>query len=112
MPYLWNSGSVLVVELDAVGVARHDDLQELLGVLEGRRLVDPDGVDVGGEDVADGPRDHVAFLVDLGRRLQLLDAADDDLPEPRQVGEVALQLLLVRVEAGGADDEAEALAAA
>ena len=56
-----------VVELDAVGVARHDDLQELLGVLEGRRLVDPDGVDVAGEDVADGPRDHVAFLVDLGR---------------------------------------------
>ena len=65
-------------------------------MLEGRRLVDPDGVDVAGEGVADGPRDHVAFLVDLGRRLHLLDAADDHLPEPRQVGQVALQFLLGR----------------
>ena len=56
-----------VVELDAVGVARHDDLQEFLGVLEGVLLVDPDGVDVAGEDVADGAGDHVAFLVDLDR---------------------------------------------
>src|SRR5262249_4307498 len=97
------------VQLDAVGIARHDDLEEFLGVGEGRGLVHPDRVDVVGERVADGPRDHVAFLVDLRRRLELLDASDDDLPEARQVRQVALQLLLVLVHAGGADDEAEAL---
>src|SRR5262249_30994441 len=37
------------------------------------------------------------------------DAADNHLPQPRQVGQVALQLLLVLVLAGGADDEAKAL---
>src|SRR5262249_40057669 len=98
-----------LVEFDAVGVARHDDLQELLRVGEGVRLVHPDGVNVVGEGVADRPCDHVAFLVDFRRRLELLDAADDDLPEARQVSEIALQFLLVFVHAGRADDKAEAL---
>ena len=49
-----------VVEVaDAAGELRHDDLEELAGVRERGRLVHPDGVDVVGEDVADGPRDHV-----------------------------------------------------
>ncbi len=72
------------------------------------RLIDPDGVDVAGEGVADGPRDHVAFLVDLGGRFQLANAAHHHLPQPRQVGQIALQFLLVSIDAGGADDEAEA----
>ena len=84
-------------------------LQELLGPLEGRGLVDPDRVDLGGEDVADGADDHVRFLVDRRRRLGLLDPAQDDLPEPQQVGQVAGQLALGPFEAGGADDEAQAL---
>ena len=63
--YLWNSGSLAVVELQPVGVPRHHDLQELLGPLEGLRLVDLDRVDVAGEDVADRADDHVAFFVDV-----------------------------------------------
>ena len=39
----------------------------------------------------------------------LLDAADDHLPQPQQVRQVARQLLLGAVEAGGADDEAQPL---
>ena len=56
------------VELQPVDVPRHDDLQELLGPLVGRRLVDVDRVDVAGEDVADRADDHVAFFVDVDRR--------------------------------------------
>ena len=97
------------VELEPVDVARHDDLQELLGPLERLRLVDVDRVDVAGEDVADRADDHVAFFVDIHRAGGLLDAADDDFPEPQQVGEVARQFLLGAVGAGGADDEADAL---
>ncbi len=55
------------VELQPVDVARHDDLQELLGPLVGRGLVDVDRVDVAGEDVADRADDHVAFFVDVDR---------------------------------------------
>src|SRR5262249_27554699 len=96
------------VVLDAIGVARHDDLEKLLGVLESGGLIHPDRVDVAGEGVADGPRDHVAFRVDFGGGLELADAADHDLPEPRQIGEVALEFFLGLVDTGGADDEAQA----
>ena len=97
------------VELQPADVARHDDLQELLGPLVGVRLVDVDRVDVAGEDVADRADDHVAFFVDVDRRRVLLDPADDHLPQPQQVGQVAREFLLGAVDAGGADDEAEAL---
>ena len=58
---------LFVVELEAVDEPGHDDAEEVLGPLEGRGLVDPDRVDLGGEDVADGPDDHVRFLVDRAR---------------------------------------------
>src|SRR5262249_52181889 len=60
-------------------------------------------------DVADGPRDHVRFLVDRRGGACLLDPAEDDLPEPEQVGEVAGQLALGPFQPGGADDEPEPL---
>ena len=56
-----------VVQLQPVDVPRHDQLQELLGPFVGRRLVDVDRVDVGGEDVANRADDHVAFFVDVDR---------------------------------------------
>ena len=56
-----------LVELQAVDVAGHDQLQELLRPLVRRRLVDVDGVHLRGEDVADGADDHVAFFVDARR---------------------------------------------
>ena len=108
-PVTVEEGLGVHVVLDAVGVARHDDLQELLGMLERGRLIDPDRVDVVGEGVADGPRDHVAFLIDFRRPFELADAAHDYLPEARQIGEVALQLFLGLIDARGADDEAEPL---
>src|SRR5207253_918110 len=87
---------------------RHDGFHELLGGLVGALLIDPDGADVLGEDIANGARDHVAFLVDFAGRLLLLNAAGDDLPQAREVGEIALQLFAIAVLAGGADDEADA----
>ena len=42
-------------------------------------------------------------------RWLLLDAPDDDLPEPQQVGQVAGEFAFGAVAAGGADDEAHAL---
>ena len=97
-----------VVQLEPIDVARHDDLQELFGPLEGGRLVDVDRVDVAGEDVANRADDHVAFFVDVDRAGCFLDAADDDLPQPQQVGEIAREFFLGAVGAGGADDEADA----
>ena len=100
---------LFVVELEAVDEPGHDDAEEVLGPLEGRGLVDPDRVDLRVEDVADRPDDHVRFLIDRRRCLGLLDAAEDDLPEPQQVGEVAGQLALGSLESRGPDDEAQAL---
>src|ERR1019366_7618653 len=96
-----------VIELDAVGVARHDRFHEFLGGFIGAALIDPDRANVAGEDVADGARHHVAFFVDLRRRLLLLDARGDDLPKARQVRQITLQFLAIAVLAGGANDEAE-----
>ena len=100
---------LLVVELEPVDEAGHDDLEEVLGPLEGRGLVDPDRVDLRGEDIPDRPDDHVRFLIDRRRCAGLLDAAEDDLPEPQEIGEVAGQLALGPLEPGGPDDEAQSL---
>src|SRR5262249_28578835 len=70
-------------------------------------LVNPDRVDFAREDVADGARDHVAFLVDFRRRLYFLDTAHHDFPKPRQISQVTLQFLLVAIHAGRADDESQ-----
>src|SRR5712692_2694303 len=78
-------------------------------MLEGTGLVHPNGVDVAGKGVSDGSRNHIAFLVDLGRRLELLDAPNHHLPEPCQIGEIALELFLGLVDARRADDEAQPL---
>src|SRR4029077_16651873 len=80
---------------------------ELLSMLEGRLLVHPNRVDLAGESVADSPSDHVAFLINLGRRLEFLDPAHHDLPETREISQIALQFLLGPVEAGGANDETQ-----
>ncbi len=79
--------------LDAVRVARHHDLEELRRLIERILLVDVDRVDVAGEDVADGSRDHIAFAVDLHRRRPFLHPVGEHLPEPDQIGQVVLQFL-------------------
>ena len=89
-------------------MARHDQLQEFLGAFVGRRFIDEDRIDIVGEDVANGPDDHVALFIDRHGCRLLLDAAHDDLPEPQQVGHVARQLLAAAFLAGRPDDEPEA----
>ena len=96
-------------QLQAMNVAGHDQLQKLLGPLVRRRFVDVNGVDLRGDDVADGADDHVAFFVDARRRRELLNAAGDHFPQAEQVGHVARELAFGAVAAGGADDEAHAL---
>ena len=95
--------------LQAIDVPRHDELQELAGPLVGRLLVDVDRVDVGGEDVADGADDHVAFLVDVHGGGHFLDPPHDDLPQAEEIGQVAGELALGAVGPGRADDEPYAL---
>ena len=41
---------------------------------------DPSGTKPAPDLAADGARDHIAFAINLARRLLLLDAASDDLP--------------------------------
>ena len=88
---LVEQGLLPLVELDAVDVARHDDLHELAGPLEGLRLVDQHRIDLAVVDVADRADDHVAFFVDPDGARRLPDAADDRPPEPQQVVQVAMQ---------------------
>src|SRR5262245_18926028 len=83
-------------------------MQKLLRPLKRLRLIDEDRVDLLREDVADRADDHVAFFVDAARAFALAEAADNDFPEPQQVGEVARKLFFRAVLPGRADDEAEA----
>ena len=70
---------------------------------------DDDLVDVLGVEVADGPLDEVAFLVDEAGRGRLQRHVAHAFPQAQQVLVVALDLLLGARRARGADDEAHAL---
>ena len=61
-----------------------------------------------GEDIAHGARHEVAFGVKLHRPGAAGALLLDLHPQPREVGEVALNLRLGLADAGGADDEADA----
>src|SRR5579872_690826 len=98
-----------LVQFDAVGVPRKHDFEKLAGPLERLGLVDPDRLDFGIVNVANGADDHVAFLVDVDRRASFLDASNDHLPQPEQVVEIALQVFLRALDAGRADDEPQPL---
>ena len=97
-----------VVQLQPADIPRHDDLQELLGPFVGGRLVDEDRIDFAGEDIADGADDHVAFFVDRDRRRRFFDAPRDHFPQPQQIRQIARDFFLGAIDAGGADDEAQA----
>src|SRR5439155_8587129 len=94
-----------LIKLQPVRVPRHDEVQKFLGTLEGLRLVDVDRIDLLREDVADRADDHVAFFVDAAGPFALAEAADDDFPQSQEMGEIAGELFLRAVLAGGADDE-------
>ena len=98
-----------LVQLQVADEPGHDQLKELLGPFEGRRLIDVDRIDVGREDIADRADDQVAFLVDIHGRGAAANPAHDDLPQAQQIGHIAGQFFLGAVLSGGADDEPEPL---
>ncbi len=106
---LVEQGDGAFVKVDAVfgaGVGELDDFLDALGDLF---VVDDDGVDVGGEDVADGAGDEVALGVELHGAGAGVALFDEGLPEAGEVGEVALDFGFGFSDAGGADDEADVL---
>ena len=68
-------------------------------------MVDVRAHEVAGEQVADDPQRQLGFLVDQLRRLRLLGARLNRLPEPLQEDEVALDVLGRGALGGGADDD-------
>ena len=99
----------LLVELDLVGLVRHELAHEFGGALEARLALDEDLGDVGVVDVAQRALDEVAFLVDQRRRRRAHGDLADRIPEARQVFVVALDVDVGALETGGAQDHAHAL---
>ena len=99
----------VAIELHALGVARHQHLHEGLGGLVAFLAVDHDLVDVARVEIADRALDEVALLVDQRRRRRFEREVPDLVPEAQQIFEVALDLGLGALAAGGADDDAHAL---
>jgi hypothetical protein len=72
----------LLVELDLVGLVRHQLAHELAGRLEARLALDQHLGDVGVVDVAQRALDQVAFLVDQRRRGRAHGELADRVPQP------------------------------
>ncbi len=90
-------------------VARHQHAHEVLGVMVGVIAGDDDLLDVLVIEVADRTLDEVAFLVDEVGGTRRQGEVADAFPQPEQIFEVALDLLLGASGARRADDQAHAL---
>ena len=99
----------LLVELDVARMARHEHAHEVLGLAVGVVAGDDHLVDLARIEVADRALDEVAFLVDELRRGGAKRQLAHVLPKPEQIFEVALDLALGAVGAGGPQDHAHAL---
>ena len=97
------------VFLHSLGVRGQHGLHEDLGGLVGVLAVDDDLVDVARIDVAQGPLDDVAFLVDQGRGGGLQRQVADLVPLAAQILVVALDLRLAALDARGTQDNAHAV---
>src|SRR5262245_55238300 len=78
-------------------------------MLKRQRFINPDGIDVIRECVANGPCDHVAFLVDRRGALLRLDSANNHLPDSQQIVEIVLQFFLITISAGGSNNEPDSM---
>ena len=96
----------VLVELQPIHAARHDQAHELPGLLEHLGRVDQYLVDVLAEIVPKSADDDIAFLVDEKRRATLAPGAPNRLPHLEQVVDVGLKLLRGPSDPGGTDDEA------
>src|SRR6185312_3397431 len=98
----------VAIGLDALRVARHQHLHEGLGGVVAFLAIDDDLVDVARVEIADRALDEVTFLVDERRRGRFEGQIANVVPEPHQIFEIALDLGLGALAAGGADDDAHA----
>ena len=90
-------------------VARHQHAHEVVGLAIAVFAGDDDFVDVAPIEIADRALDERAFLIDEGRRRGAQRQFAHALPQPQQIFEVALDLLLGPRRAGRAQDDAHAL---
>src|SRR5215510_6220548 len=86
-------GHVVLVELDAGHVRRHDVAHELLRLLVDGLGVDQHLADVLVEIVADGAYHQARFLIDQEGAALLLGRALDGSPELQKIWKVPVQLL-------------------
>ena len=95
-----------VIQLDASAVLRQRDLEEFLDPLTDFQIVDHDARQIGAVRIAHGARDEIAFGVQLhGGGLAHLSL--DIFPQPREVSQIALDLLAGFTNACRANDEAD-----
>ena len=98
-----------IPEQDLGGRARADDLEERLRAVECALAVAHDAVDGHVDRVADGAEKDVALRVQLAGCAHRVHALVHHLPQAGEVLRIARELGARGVEAGGAQDEAEAL---
>ncbi|CUS45344.1 hypothetical protein MGWOODY_Smn815 [hydrothermal vent metagenome] len=94
------------IMLHLAGMARHQELHELLGLAVPRLALDDHLVDVAVVDVADRALQQVAVAIDKGGRRRRQRRLADTVPQPGEIIEVALDLDLGALEARGTDDAA------
>ena len=103
-------GLLLAEELDLGDQARLHLVEELDDPLVGLLAVHPEDGEVLAQQVADDSQGEVEVLVEQGGGGDLAGAVADLLPEAREVGEVALELLPPLLLPRGADDQPAAAA--
>ncbi len=95
-----------LVQLDLLGLGRHDHAHEVTRRPVAFLALDQDIVEVLVEQVADRSFDEILFLVDQGRRIRFQRRLTNGFPDAQQVVVVALDLDLGALGARRADDQA------
>ena len=99
---------LVLVVLHVLGVGRHDHLHEVLGGAITAVALDQNFLDLFRVDIADGPLDQIAFLIDRRGRDGLEGQLADLFPQPHQIFIVAADLRAGALAARRADDQAGA----
>src|SRR5208282_2870472 len=100
---------VVLVGVHALRVARRQHAHELLGGAVAFLALDLDLVDVAVVEVADGALDEIGLFVDEGGSRRFERELADLVPQPHQILEIALDLRLAALHAGGAHDDRHAV---
>ena len=95
--------------MQSIGVTGHHQSHEFPGTFVRRFFIDVDGIHITGKDVSNGADDHVALFVDIDRCRVFFDTAGDDLPQTRQVSQVAREFSFGLIDTGGSHDESQPL---